>query len=264
MVQFAEAFPDEADCRHAVATIELDPLSGAAAAQTTRCSASSTPRCAASKRWSVRTLRERIDSHALRAHGAVQAARRADPHGAGRAARQGRGHARPWCSRTPMCWTSWACDDRYLEKDLEDAILREIEALPAGAGRGLRLRRAAEAHPDRRRRLLHRPAVLQPPAAPSGGRRAEARRLQGRVQGPDGAVPALAGQARAGAGRGAAAGHHPVHRQEAGAGRVAGAGQVRHPRRRVPDGAAAARSLRQHIHNAMLAARARLDNKTHE
>lgn len=40
--------------------------------------------------------------------------------------------------------------DTYSEKDLEAALLREIERLPAGTGGGLRVRRAAEAHHARR------------------------------------------------------------------------------------------------------------------
>ena len=88
-------------------------------------------------------------------------------------------------------------------------------ALPAGAGRGLRVRRAAEAHHARRRRLLPRPPLLPPPAAAARRHRAEARRLQARGLGPGGAVPALARSARAPARRGAAAGHHPLRRQEA-------------------------------------------------
>ena len=42
-------------------------------------------------------------------------------------------------------------------------------AFSAGAGRGLQLCGAAAPHPARQRRFLHRPAVLQPQAAPAGG-----------------------------------------------------------------------------------------------
>ncbi|WP_422677713.1 DUF1016 N-terminal domain-containing protein [Billgrantia campisalis] len=40
---------------------------------------------------------------------------------------------------------------------------------------------------------LHRSAVLQPQTQATGGHRPQARALQSRVQGPDGALPALAG-----------------------------------------------------------------------
>ena len=194
------------------------------------------------ERWSVRTLRERIDSHALRAHGPVQKPEDLIRQELAGSARRKSDVAPTWCSKTPMCSTSWGCTTATCEKDLEDAILRELETLPAGAGRGLRLRRAPEAHPARRRRFLHRPAVLSTAScaawSPIDLKLGDFKR---RVQGPDGAVPALAGRARPEPGEHAAARHHPVHRQETGADRAAGTGQGRHPRRRVPDRAAAAR-----------------------
>lgn len=132
--------------------------------------------------------------------------------------------------------------DRYLEKDLEDAILRELENFLLELGAGFtfvaRQKRIQIDNDDfyidlllYNRRLKRLVAI-----------ELKLGRLQGRRQRPDGALPALASQTRARAGRSATAGHHPVRRQETGADRIAGAGRQRHPRRRIPHHPATQRS----------------------
>ena len=65
---------------------------------------------------------------------------------------------------------------------------------------GLQLHRPAEAYDHRRQGLLPRPALLSPQPASYDGHRAEAGQLRCCLQGPDGALSALAGQIRASAG----------------------------------------------------------------
>ena len=130
----------------------------------------------------------------------------------------------------------------YAEKDLEQAILRELEAFILELGSDFafvaRQKRITVDNEDyyldllfyhrRLRRLVAIELKLGP--------------LPGRRQGADGAVSPLAGEARHAARRGAAAGPDPLRRQVRGARRAAPARQERHPRRPVPDGAAAPRA----------------------
>ena len=133
-MQFAEAFPGRSNCRHAVATIELVPLPGASAARETLQREFYAEMCRI-EGWSVRTLHERIESMlyertalskqpdelvkqefaVLRSRGDVNAHTVAE---------------RSLYSGLPRP------TDRFLERDLEDAILRELETFLLELGSG--------------------------------------------------------------------------------------------------------------------------------
>lgn len=242
MVQFAEAFADaeivstlsrHLGWSHFMELIHLkDPLARDFYAEMCRLEG-----------WSVRVLRERIGSMlfertALSARPEQLIRHELDAlHASGDVAPD-------LVLKDPYVLDFLGLQDRYLEKDLEDAILRELETflLELGAGFSFvaRQRRIQLDSDDFYLDLL----FYTPQAAAAGGHRTEARRVQARVQGPDGVVPALAGPPRPGAGRRHAIGHHPLHGQEARADRAARTRRLGHPRGRVPDRAAAARSLR--------------------
>ena len=122
--------------------------------------------------------------------------------------------------------------DTYSEKDLEAAILREMESfiLELGAGFAFvaRQKRIVIDGEDFYLDLLFYHRKLRRLVAVE----LKLGRVQGRRQGADGALPAVAGAARDGAGGGAAARADPLRRQVGRAGRAAPARQERHPGRR--------------------------------
>ena len=68
--------------------------------------------------------------------------------------------------RDPYLLDFLGLKDAYSEKDLETAILRDLETLSAGTGLGLHLRRSPEANHRRQRGLLPRFAFLSSAPAP--------------------------------------------------------------------------------------------------
>lgn len=239
MVQFAEAFPDET----IVATLwrqlswshfrELlplkQPLQREFYAQMCRIEG-----------WGVRTLSERIDAMLYE-----RTALSRKPEKLIRQeleALRNKGEMTPaMVLKDPYMLDFIGLADRYLEKDLEDAILRELETFLLELGAGFSFIARQKAHPARRRGLLHRLVVLQPAPAALGGGRIEARPLQARLQEPDGVVPALARPIRTRARRTLATWHHSLRREEPRAGGIARDGRLRYSRRRIPDGATATR-----------------------
>lgn len=134
MVQFAEQYPDEQivvslirhlSWTHVLVLLPLkEPMARDFYAQ----------RCGV-ERWSVRTLRERVDSMlfertALSHQPAEWIATELDT------VRQTGQLAPAWVLKDPYVLDFLGLQDRYLEKDLEDAILRELEnfLLELGAG----------------------------------------------------------------------------------------------------------------------------------
>ena len=149
--------------------------------------------------WSVRTLRGRIDSMlyertALSRKPDELAKLELD-------SLQSKGQVGPaLVLKDPYILDFLQLKDHYVERDFEDAILRELESFLLELGGGLLFRRQAEKNPARWRGLLYRSALLQPQAETPSGGGAEAGRLPRRVQGPDGALPALACKIREGGG----------------------------------------------------------------
>lgn len=84
----------------------------------------------------------------------------------------------------------------YDERDLEQAILREMERFISELGSDFAFVGRQKRMTVDGGRLPAGPAVLPPEAAPADRHRPQARSVQGRVQRPDGAVPALAGEVR--------------------------------------------------------------------
>ena len=170
MVQFAAAYPDERivvslirqlSWTHFIALIPLkDPLQRDYY-----------------EHWSVRTLRERIDSMLYertalsKKPGETIAQELATLRDAQRM-------SPALVMRDPYILDFLGLRDTWQEGDLEAAIIREMESF---LGRGLFFPCPAEAPPDRRRGLPPRPAVQQPQAAAAGGSGIEDRRLQGRL-----------------------------------------------------------------------------------
>ena len=126
MVQFAEAFPDaeivqtlsgQLSWSHFLAIIPLDnPLKRDFYAEMCRL-----------ERWSVRTLRQKIDRMLVRADGGQQEARGIDPRRPRRPA--GRRPPDPdLVFRDPYFLDFLGLAGSYSEKDVEQAILRELEA----------------------------------------------------------------------------------------------------------------------------------------
>ena len=70
--------------------------------------------------------------------------------------------------------------DAYSEKDLESAILPEMEQFILELGGRVFIRRPAETDHNRRRGFLSRLAILSPETPAIGGRRAKTRAVQGR------------------------------------------------------------------------------------
>lgn len=176
MVQFAAAYPDERivvslirqlSWTHFIALIPLkDPLQRDYYAQ-----------MESAEHWSVRTLRERIDSMLYertalsKKPGETIAQELATLRDAQRM-------SPALVMRDPYILDFLGLRDTWQEGDLEAAIIREMESF---LGRGLFFPCPAEAPPDRRRGLPPRPAVQQPQAAAAGGSGIEDRRLQGRL-----------------------------------------------------------------------------------
>jgi hypothetical protein len=149
MVQFAEVFPDEA----IVATLwrqlswshfrELLPLKAPLQREfyAEMCRIEG---------WSVRTLAERINSMLYE-----RTALSRKPQALMRLeldALRARGDLTPaLVLKDPYVLDFVGLSDRYLERDLEDAILRELETFLSGAWRWLLVRSASKASADRRR-----------------------------------------------------------------------------------------------------------------
>ena len=222
MVKFAQAFPDAAivstlstqlSWSHLVAIVALkSPESRAYYAQR-----------AAQDGWSVRELNHQIERKAFERTEIAASQSPAPP-------------ATPaQVFKDPYFLDFLGLRQGHDEADLEAAILRQLEAFILELGRGF-------AFVERQKRLVidgEDPAVLPPPTAPPGGHRTQARPLQSRAQGPDGAVPQVAGQTRTPGGRGSAHRPNPVRRIQPRAGGAAANAQGRHHRGRVLDGAAA-------------------------
>jgi predicted nuclease of restriction endonuclease-like (RecB) superfamily len=125
--------------------------------------------------------------------------------------------------------------DRYLEKDIEDAIMREIENFILELGVGFsfvaRQKRIQVDSDDFYLDLL----FFSPWASVPGGHRTETARLPARRQGSDGVLFALAGEIRAEAWRGTADRLDSLRREKARADRIARTGKKRHPCRVLLD-----------------------------
>jgi predicted nuclease of restriction endonuclease-like (RecB) superfamily len=192
--------------------------------------------------WSVRTLRERIDSMLYE-----RTALSKQPDALIRqelAILRSKGDVTPaLVLKDPYVLDFLGLTDRFLEHDLEDAILRELEIFLLELGAGFSFVARRKTYPARRGRLLHRPAVLQPQTQALGGSGAEAGQLQARIQGADGALSPLAGAKRAGTRREPAARHHPLCRQKYRADRTVGTRCCRYPCGRVFDSSAPSRSI---------------------
>ena len=115
--------------------------------------------------------------------------------------------------RDPYILDFLGLQDSWQEGDLEGAIIREMESflLELGAGFSFLARQKRIQIDDED---FHLDLLFYNRAEAIGRRRAEDRRLRGSAQGPDGAVSALAGQARTRTRRGRATGDHPVHGQK--------------------------------------------------
>lgn len=152
--------------------------------------------------WSVRTLHQRIDSMLYE-----RTALSKQPDALIRqelAILRSKGDITPaLLLKDPYVLDFLGLTDRFLGRDLEDAILRELETFLLELGAGFSFVAKAEAHSARRRRFLYRPTVLQPQAQTPGG--TETGQLQAGIQGPNGALSTLAGTARAGTRRESAA-----------------------------------------------------------
>ena len=134
MIRFAEFFADgeivstlsrQLSWSHFVEILQLkDPLQRDFYAEMCRI-----------ERWNVRTLQGENRRDALRADGAVEEARGAGQAGTGQAPGRGHAHAGPGVSRSVLPGLSGS-EGAYSEKDLETAILREMEQfiLELGAG----------------------------------------------------------------------------------------------------------------------------------
>jgi predicted nuclease of restriction endonuclease-like (RecB) superfamily len=134
MIQFAEVFPEEEivvslirqlSWTHFLALIPLkDPIQREFYAEMCRI-----------ERWSVRTLRKQIDSMLYERTAVSRKPEEVIRHEL--SALRGQGQLTPeLVFRDPYVLDFLGLKDRYLEKDLEDAILRELEAflLELGAG----------------------------------------------------------------------------------------------------------------------------------
>jgi len=173
--------------------------------------------------WSVRTLSERIDSMLFE-----RTALSRQPDELIRselATLRARGEITPAMVLKDPCVLDFiGLNDRYLEKDLEDAILRELENFLLELGAGFtfveRQRRIQLDGDDFYidllfyNRKLRRLVVVE---LKLGDFKAE---YKGQME----LLPPLAGQVRPGDRRWPAAGHHLVYRQEARADRIAGVG----------------------------------------
>ena len=130
----------------------------------------------------------------------------------------------------------------YVEKDIEQAILRELEAFILEMGSDFafvaRQKRITVDNEDYYLDLLFYHRRLRRLVAVD----LKLDKFQGRRQGANGTVSPVAREARHAARRGAAAGADPVRRQVRGARRAAPVGQERHPGRSLPDGAAVPRA----------------------
>jgi len=117
--------------------------------------------------WSTRPLQERLDSQ-LFEHTALsrQPAQLLEQKLA--SLRQTGTITPAWVLKDPYVLNFLGLQDRYLEKDLKDAILRELENFLLELGAGF-IRRPAKAPPDQQRRFLHRPAAPQPAPEKVGG-----------------------------------------------------------------------------------------------
>jgi hypothetical protein len=185
MMKFAEVFPDEgmsATLSHQLSwshfreLLPLDkPLQRDFYAEMSRLEG-----------WSVRTLRGRIDSMLYERTALSRKPDELAKQELGRLRSEGQvGPA--LILKDPYILDFLDLKDHYVERDFEDAILRELESCFL-----ILLRRKAKTYSTRRGRLLHRSALLQPEAETPGGGGTEAGCLPRRVQGPDGALPALA------------------------------------------------------------------------
>ncbi len=217
MVQFAIAYPDERivvslsrqlSWSHFVALIPLkDPLQRDYYAQMT-----------SAERWSVRTLRERIDSMLYERTALSQKPEETIAQELA-TLRDVQRMTPALVMRDPYILDFLGLRDSWQESDLEAAIIREMEAFLLELGAGFcfvaRQKRIPIDDEDFHLDLLFYNRKL---------RRLVAVELKIGEFKAAYALLALAGQARAGAGRSLAAGDHPLHRQEARADRIAGAG----------------------------------------
>ena len=132
-------------------------------------------------------------------------------------------------SKTPTFWISWVAD-WFLERDLEGAILRELETFLLELGVGFLLslaRKRIQLDGDDfyldllvYNRKLHRLVAVE----------LKVGELQSGKQGSDGTVSALAGANTSGnRKRNTPSGDHPLRWQELGADRIIGARIGRHP-----------------------------------
>ncbi|CBJ38790.1 putative ribosome biogenesis protein NEP1-like [Ralstonia solanacearum CMR15] len=190
MVRFAELFPDgqilvsliqELTWTHFLAILPLkDPLAREFYAEMCRV-----------ERWSVRTLRQKIggmlfERTALSKHSEDVVRQEL-------ASLRGGQLSPELVFRDPYLLDFLGLSGTWSEKDLEVAILREMEA----NGQWLLLRRPPEAYDGGQGRFLPGLAVLpSPPSAPRG-RRTQTGILPASAYRPNGTVFALAGQARA-------------------------------------------------------------------
>ena len=99
------------------------------------------------ERWSVRTLRDKIDSM-LFEHTAILKKPKELAKAEIAALRTEDQISPNMVFRDPYILDFLGLNDRYLEKDLEDAILRETRNLPARTWQWLRLSRTPNPHPD--------------------------------------------------------------------------------------------------------------------
>jgi predicted nuclease of restriction endonuclease-like (RecB) superfamily len=232
MVKFAEAFTDEnivvslsreLSWSHFVEILPLKkPLEREFYAEMCRI-----------ERWSVRTLRERIGGQ-LYLRTALSKKPEALVDAELKKLRAGGQMTPDLVFRDPYMLDFLGLSDGYSERDLEAAILRDMERflLELGAGFSFvaRQKRVSVGADD----FLSRSAVLPPAFAAAGGRGTETGEVSARPQGPDGTVSALVGQVRTGRRRGVA--HRPdsVRRSRYRAGGTARSGQRQYPGGGIP------------------------------
>ncbi|MEZ5309480.1 MAG: DUF1016 N-terminal domain-containing protein [Microthrixaceae bacterium] len=108
----------------------------------------------------------------------------------------------------------------YAERDLEAAIVSDLESFLLEVGNGVGLRRTSEANDDRQRRPLPRLVVLLQASPPTGCCRTQGRQVQSCLRGADEALPQVARPLRTARRRGSPDRPHPVYRNQSRTGRT--------------------------------------------